>query len=350
MSATRPPSRPGRRALLGAALGAAAAPLPWPGRAARAQAPAPAPGGHAQPGRLPGRQPGRLIVPYPPGGITDLVARRVAEALGQRQGRAFVVENRPGAGGNLAAEAAARAAPNGDTLYMGFAGTHAMNISLYPRLTYDPVRDFTPIGLLVESPLALTLHPSVPATTLAELTAYARAHPGALAFGSSGNGGASHRALELYKAAAGLDILHVPYRGAAAANTDLLGGKIQGMFDTLITAMPNIGAGGVRALAVTGRQRSPLLPGVPTMAEAGLADYLFVTWLGLLAPAGLPAAQRDRLSEELHAIMADPAMVAWCGQNGLEPTPSSPEEFAAYMAAETERFARFVRETGMRIE
>ncbi|MFC7554641.1 Bug family tripartite tricarboxylate transporter substrate binding protein [Pseudoroseomonas wenyumeiae] len=309
-------------------------PALWPARRASAQ----------------GGKPIRLIVPYPPGGITDLVARRVADAMGQRQGRPVVVDNRPGAGGNLAAEIAARAAPDGDTLYVGFAGTHAMNVSLYPRLNYDPVRDFTPLGLLIESPLALTVHPSVPANSLAELTAYAKAHPEALAFGSSGNGGASHRALELYKADAGVEILHVPYRGAAASNTDLLSGKIQGMFDTLITAMPNIQSRGVRALAVTGRQRAALLPDVPTMAEAGLDGYLFVTWLGLLAPAGLPPAQQERLNADLRAVMTDPAMAEWCARNGLEPRPSSPEEFASYMAAETDRFARFVRQTGMRIE
>lgn len=314
--------QPARRLLLAGGLGLPALwPALWPARHALAQA---------------GTRPARLIVPYPPGGITDLVARRVADALGQRQGRAVIVDNRPGAGGNLAAELAARAAPDGDTLYMGFAGTHAMNVSLYPRLGYDPVRDFTPLGLLVESPLALT--------------AYAKAHPEALAFGSSGNGGASHRALELYKAGAGVEILHVPYRGAAASNTDLLSGKIQGMFDTLITAMPNIQAGGVRSLAVTGRQRAALLPEVPTMAEAGLDGYLFVTWLGLLAPAGLPPALRDRLNADLRAVMASPSMAEWCARNGLEPTPSSPEDFAGYMATETERFARFVRETGMRIE
>jgi tripartite-type tricarboxylate transporter receptor subunit TctC len=314
--------------------GALGLPALWPARGAFAQA----------------ARPVRLIVPYPPGGITDLVARRVADGLGQRQGRPVIVDNRAGAGGNLAAEIAARAAPDGDTLYMGFAGTHAMNVSLYPRLNYDPVRDFTPLGLLIESPLALTLHPSVPAMDLASLTAYAKAHPEALAFGSSGNGGASHRALELYKADAQIEILHVPYRGAAAANTDLLGGKIQGMFDTLITAMPNIQAGGVRALAVTGRQRAALLPDVPTMAEAGLDGYLFVTWLGLLAPAGLPAAHQARLNTDIRAVMANPAIAEWCARNGLEPRPSSPEEFAGYMAAETERFARFVKNTGMRIE
>ncbi|TPG45771.1 tripartite tricarboxylate transporter substrate binding protein [Roseomonas nepalensis] len=298
---------------------------------------------------VPGRAP-RLIVPYPPGGITDLVARKVADGLGARWERGVVVDNRPGAGGNIAAAMAARAAPDGNTLYIGFAGTHAMNVSLYKKLDYDPVADFTPVSLLIESPLALTLHPSVPARSLVELTAYAKANPGRLAFGSSGNGGASHRALEIYKALAGVDILHVPYRGAAGSNTDLLGGKIQGMFDTLITAAPNIRAGGVRALAVTGRARAALLPELPTMEEAGLPGCVFLTWLGLLAPAGLPLELRDRLNADARAVLAGEGMRRWCAENGLEPAPSTPEAFAAYMAEETRRFAAFVRETGMSVE
>ncbi|MBB5695362.1 Bug family tripartite tricarboxylate transporter substrate binding protein [Muricoccus pecuniae] len=292
----------------------------------------------------------RLIVPYPPGGITDLVARRVAEGLGALWERPVVADNRPGASGNIAATLAARAAPDGNTLYIGFAGTHAMNVSLYRKLDYDPVADFTPVSLLIESPLALTVHPSVPARNLAELTAYARANPGRLAFGSSGNGGASHRALEMYKAMAGVDILHVPYRGAAQSNTDLLGGKIQGMFDTLITAAPNIRANAVRALAVTGRGRAALLPDLPTLAEAGLPGYAFLTWLGLLAPAGLPLEIRDRMNRDVRRVLADEAMRRWCEGNGLEPAPSSPEGFARYMADETTRFAAFVRETGMTLE
>ncbi|MBP0492579.1 tripartite tricarboxylate transporter substrate binding protein [Roseomonas indoligenes] len=317
-----------RRALLAAALALPALP-------ARAE--------------FPGRSI-RLIVPYPPGGITDLVARKVAEGLGALWERAVVVDNRPGAGGNIAAAIAAHAAPDGNTLYMGFAGTHAMNVSLYRKLEYDPVADFTPVSLLIESPLALTVHPSVPARSLAELTAYAKANPGKLAFGSSGNGGASHRSLEMYKAMAGVDILHVPYRGAAQSNTDLLGGKIQGMFDTLITAAPNIRAGAVRALAVTGRSRAALLPEVPTLAEAGLPGYVFLTWLGLLTPAGLPDAIRDRMNRDIRTVLADPAVRRWCEENGLEPAPSTPGEFARYMADETTRFAAFVRETGMTLD
>ena len=317
-----------RRALLGAGLALPAVP-------ARAE--------------FPGRSI-RLIVPYPPGGITDLVARRVAEGLGGLWERPVVVDNRPGAGGNIAAALAVRAAPDGNTLYMGFAGTHATNVSLYRSLEYDPVRDFAPVSLLIESPLALTIHPSVPARTLVELTAYAKANPGKLAFGSSGNGGASHRSLEMYKAMAGVDILHVPYRGAAQSNTDLLGGKIQGMFDTLITAGPNIRAGGVRALAVTGRGGAALLPEVPTMAVAGLGGYVFLTWLELLTPAGLPDDVRARMNRDVRTVLADEATRRWCERNGLEPAPSSPDEFARYVAEETARFAAFVRETGMTLD
>ncbi|WP_426956987.1 Bug family tripartite tricarboxylate transporter substrate binding protein [Muricoccus radiodurans] len=292
----------------------------------------------------------RLIVPYPPGGITDLVARKVADGLGAIWERPLIVDNRPGAGGNIAAELASKAPPDGNTLYIAFAGTHAMAVSLFRDLRYDPVRDFTPVSLLIESPMALTLHPAVPARSVAELTAYARANPGRLAFGSSGNGGASHRSLELYKAAAGVDILHVPYRGAAQSNTDLLGGKIQGMFDAPITAMPNIRGGGVRVLATTGRVRPALLPDVPTMREAGMPDYMFLTWLGLLTPAGLPPEIRDRMNRDVRTVMAQPAMRAWCAENGLEPAANSPDEFARYMAEETARFADFIRTTGMTVD
>jgi len=254
-----------------------------------------------------------------------------------------VVDNRPGAGGNLGAEIAAHAAPDGNTLYMGFAGTHAMNVSLYPKLNYDPVADFTPLSLLIESPLALTVHPSVPAKTLAELTAYAKANPEALAFGSSGNGGASHRALELYKAAAGVPILHVPYRGAAAANTDLLGGKIQGMFDTLITAMPNISAVAVRALAVTGRGRAALLPDVPTMAEQGFPDFVVSAWLGLAAPAATDPRIVARLSDEVAKAVASPEVVARISTAGAEPKLLDAEGFQALVQREIPRWAEVIK-------
>ncbi len=296
-------------------------------------------------------KPVRFIVPYPPGGITDLLARKLGEKLGEAWGQPVVADNRPGAGGNIAAQAAARAAPDGHTIFMGFLGTHAANASLYPELGYDPVRDFTPIGLVAASPMVLTVHPSVPARTVAELVAYARANPGRLTFGSSGNGGASHLALELFKSVAGVDITHVPYRGTAPVTTDLIAGRISGYFDAVITAAPSAAAGNVRALGVSleGR-RSSRMPEVPTIAEAGLPGYVFSTWLGVLAPAGLPPALVARMNRDLVAVVRAPDFVAWCAERGLETMPGSPEEFAAFMAAETAKFSRLIREARIRLD
>jgi tripartite-type tricarboxylate transporter receptor subunit TctC len=292
----------------------------------------------------------RFIVPYPPGGITDLLARRLGESLSQAWGQPVVIENRAGAGGNIAAATAARAAPDGHTIFMGFLGTHAANASLYRDLGYDPVRDFTPVGLVAAAPMVLTVHPSVPASTLAEFIAHARANPGKLSFGSSGNGGASHLALELFKSLAGVDILHVPYRGTAPLATDLLAGRISGYFDVPITAGPNIEAGKVRALAVGFERRSSRLPDVPTFAEAGMPAYSFSTWLGVLAPAGLPAPVLARMSQDLLAVVRSPEFIEWCKGRGLETMPSTPEEFSRFMAAETEKFARLIRTAGIRLE
>lgn len=296
-------------------------------------------------------KPVRFIVPYPPGGITDLLARKLGEKLGERWGQPVVADNRPGAGGNIAAQAAARSAPDGYTIFMGFLGTHAANASLYRDLGYDPVRDFTPIGLVAASPMVLTVHPSVPARTVAELIAYARANPGRLTFGSSGNGGASHLALELFKSLAGVDITHVPYRGTAPVTTDLIAGRISGYFDTVITAAPSVAAGNVRALGVSleGR-RSSRMPDVPTIAEAGLPGYAFSTWLGVLGPAGLPPALVERMNRDLVAVVQAPDFVAWCAERGLETMPGTPEEFARFMAAETAKFSRLIREAGIRLD
>jgi tripartite-type tricarboxylate transporter receptor subunit TctC len=233
---------------------------------------------------------------------------------------------------------------------MGFLGTHAANVSLYRDLGYDPVRDFTPIGLVAAAPMVLTVNQTVPASTIAELVAYARANPGKLSFGSSGNGGASHLALELFKTLNDIDILHVPYRGTAPLATDLIAGRISGYFDVPITAAPNIEAGKVRALGVGFDRRSSRLPDVPTFAEVGFPDYVFSTWLGVLAPAGLPSPVLTRMSQDLIAAVRSPAFVEWCKGRGLETMPSTPEEFRRFMAAETEKFAQLIRSAGIRLE
>lgn len=323
----------GRRSIAGAALALGL------GAGASAQVGTPFP-----------QRPVRFIIPYPPGGITDILARKLGERLAEGWGHPVVIDNRPGAGGNIAAQQASRAAPDGHTIFMGFLGTHAANASLYPDLGYDPVRDFTPIGLLAAAPMLLTVHPGVPARSVAELIALAKAAPGQLTFGSSGNGGASHLALELFKSMAGVDITHVPYRGTAPVTTDLLAGRISGYFDVMITALPNIQSGAVRALGVSMDRRATRLPDVPTIAEAGVPGYAFSTWLGVLAPAGLPPPLLARMSADLLAVVRSADFDAWCTERGLVTLPTTPEEFARFMAAETAKFSELIRSARIRLD
>ncbi len=323
----------GRRSIAGAALALGL------GAGASAQVVTPFP-----------QRPGRFIIPYPPGGITDILARKLGERLAEGWGHPVVIDNRPGAGGNIAAQQASRAAPDGHTIFMGFLGTHAANASLYPDLGYDPVRDFTPIGLLAAAPMLLTVHPGVPARSVAELIALAKAAPGQLTFGSSGNGGASHLALELFKSMAGVDITHVPYRGTAPVTTDLLAGRISGYFDVMITALPNIQSGAVRALGISMDRRATRLPDVPTIAEAGVPGYAFSTWLGVLAPAGLPPPLLARMSADLLAVVRSADFDAWCTERGLVTLPTTPEEFARFMAAETAKFSELIRSARIRLD
>ncbi len=295
-------------------------------------------------------RPVRFIVPYPPGGITDLLARKLGEKLAQAWGQPVVIENRAGAGGNIAAAQAARAAPDGHTIFMGFLGTHAANASLYREIGYDPVRDFTPVGLVAAAPMVLTINPGVPARNVAEFVALAKAQPGRLTFGSSGNGGASHLALELFKSMAGVDITHVPYSGTAPLAADLIAGRISGYLDVAITAMPNVQAGHVRALGVSMDRRATRMPDLPTIAEAGVPGYAFSTWLGVLGPAGLPAPVLARMSRDLIAAVRAPDFIAWCGERGLETLPTTPEEFTRFMASETQKFSTLIRAAGIRLD
>ena len=292
----------------------------------------------------------RFIVPYPPGGITDILARKLGERLAATWGQTVLIDNRPGANGNLAAQMAARAEPDGHTIYMGFLGMHAANASLYADLGYDPVRDFTPISLIANAPMMLTVHPSVPATTTQEFIAYARANPGKLNFGSSGTAGASHMALELFKSLARVNIVHVPYKGTAPLSVDLLAGRIQGYFDVPITAAANVEAGRIRALAVADNRRSARLPNVPTAAESGLPDFLFTTWLGVLAPGKLSPPILAKMNSDVVTIVRSPDFVNWCTEKGLATLPSTPDEFARFMATETDKFARVIREARITLE
>jgi len=250
-------------------------------------------------------KPVTLMVPFAPGGTTDIVARPFAQALSQEFGQPFVVENRAGAGGTLAAGIAAHAAPDGYTLFVATVA-HTMATSLYKQLSYDFEKDFVPITVLASVPNILVVNPSVPAKSVRELIDYARANPGKLSYGSAGNGSTEHLSAELFKSMTGADMVHIPYKGSSPAVTDLLAGRVQLMFDNLASALPNIKAGKVRALAVTTAKRSQFIPELPTLAESGLPGFDLTTWWGVMAPAGTPDAVVERLAGEINRAMGLP--------------------------------------------
>jgi tripartite-type tricarboxylate transporter receptor subunit TctC len=289
-----------------------------------------------------------LIVPYPPGGLTDAVARAVAKGLSDRVQQPVVVENIAGGGGNIGADKAAKSPADGYTLYIGNNATVGLNTLMYKQLAFDPMADLAPIALIAESQTVLVVNPSLPAKSVAELIALAKAKPGQLNFGSTGTGGLSHLVGELFNSGAGIRMTHIPYKGTGPALTDLLGGQIQVMFND--TALPHIQSGKLRALAVTGAKRWPQLPDVPTLAELGMPGYETYNWFGILAPAKTPAAMVMRLNRELVAIMQDPAMKAWMEARGAEAVTSTPEEFAAYIKKDLAKWARVVKEAGIAAE
>src|SRR6266850_4195487 len=234
------------------------------------------------------RKPVRLIVPFAPGGGNDTVARTIAQQMSASLGQQIVIDNRSGAGGVVGAELAAKAPPDGYTLFLGGVGSLAVNPNLHARLPYDPLKDFAPITLIASAPSVLVVHPSVPARTIAQFTALAKANPGKLNYASNGNGSSAQLAAVMYESMAGVAMVHVPYKGLAPALVDLLSGEVQAMFSSLVAIVPHIRAGRLRALAVTGRRRTPLLAEVPTLAESGLPGYEAGSWYGILAPAGTP--------------------------------------------------------------
>jgi tripartite-type tricarboxylate transporter receptor subunit TctC len=316
-----------RRPLL---LAAASAALPSAARAQAAWAP---------------ERPVRLIVGFAAGGSTDVTARLVAAALSERLGQPVVVENRPGAGGNIAAEAAARAAPDGHTLLMGVSGILAANPALYRNLPFDPVRDFAPISQIAFIPNVVVVHPDLPAADLAGFVAHAKANAGRVHYGSAGNGTSLHLAGALLAARAGLALVHVPYRGGAPATTDLLSGKIQMLASPLVEVVAHVQAGRLRPLAVTTARRSPLLPDVPTVAET-IPGFEVALWNGLLAPAGTPPPAIARLAAEAAAALRGAELRNKLAEQGSEPAPSTPEEFARFIRAEIPRWTEIVRLSG----
>jgi tripartite-type tricarboxylate transporter receptor subunit TctC len=319
-----------RRTLLAATL---AAPAIAHARAAHAQA-----------------APLRLIVPFPAGGPTDAIARMLAPPMGASLGRTVVVENRAGAGGTVGAEAASRAEPDGGTIVVTSIATHGIGPALYPRLPYDPLRDFAAIGMIHASPLVIAVSPGFAAKTLPELVRMAQAKPGEIGYATSGNGTSPHAAGEMFAGQAGLRWQHVPYRGSAPAITDVLAGNVPVLIDNLISTVAHIQAGRLRALAVTTPGRAPLLPEVPTVAEQGWPGYAASSWMALSAPARTPEAAIGRLNAALNTALQDPQVRQGMLALGAAPVGGSPAELDAFIRAELAKWAAVVQQSGMRLD
>ena len=314
--------------------------------AAQAATGAPA---HSQPAPYPNR-PIRFIVPLPPGGGADLVARVAADRLSKNLGQQIVIDNRPGGGTVIGAEMAARAAPDGYTLLLGTATTHAINASLVRKLPYDPVKDFAPICLIAVLPQIFIGHPSLPANSLQDVVAIARKRPGEIFFATSGNGSANQLAVEMLKSAARINMVHVPYNGIARAIIDVLAGGVQFMSTTIPPVVPHLKMGRLKAYAVANSKRSALLPDLPTTAEAGAAGVEATSWNGIMVPAGTPQTIISKLHREFAAVMQLPEVRERMLGAGVEPAMNTPMEFAAFIKLETERYAKVVRESGARVD
>ena len=301
----------------------------------------------AQPAPFPNR-PVRIVVPFAAGGTADVLARLVGERLAMKWNQQVVVDNRPGAGGNIGAEQVARAPSDGHTLLLGTIGIHAAS-SIYARLPYNPDTDLAPVTVLAEMPNAIIVHPSVPARTLPELIALARQRPGGLTFGSAGSGSSTHMAGELFMQVAGVQMTHVPYRGSSAALNDLVAGSIQVMFENVPTVPPLTQAGSVRALAVTSTERVAALPGVPPAVEAGLPGYVATAWMTLAAPASVPAPLLARLNADTVAVLNEPAMQERLAQLGALKRGFSIEESRRFFAEETQKWTRVIQTANIRV-
>ena len=319
-----------RRTLI-AALPAA---LAWP--AARAQA-------------FPAR-PIRYIVPVAAGGGSDLVGRTVTERWGKLLNQTFVVENIGGAGGAIASQATAKAAPDGYTLLQGYVATHGTSPATRSKLPYDAIKDFTPVGMIGVTPNVLVVNAALPPQTLVEFVDYLRKNPGSISYGSAGQGSLTHLTMELFKQARGVFAVHIPYRGIAPAFTDLLGGQTQAMFPGLAAALPHIRSGRVRPLAVTGSARHPLLKDVPTLIEAGFKGFDALQWYGVVGPAALPAPVLKTLNETLNAVLAAPDLRDRLAAEAIEPTPMTPEAFARFIREDIERWTKLARERKIDLE
>jgi len=295
-------------------------------------------------------KPVRMIVPFPAGGATDIVGRLVAQKLSESWGHQVIVDNRGGAGGTIGSEVAAKSPPDGYTILIGTSSTHAVAPSLYSKLGYDPVRDFAPVTLIANATILLVVHPSVPAKDVRQLIALAKRQPNALSFASSGNGGISHLVGEHFKSVAGIEMLHVPYKGDTPALIDLASGQVHLMFGTAVSFLPYVKSRRLNALAVTNPKRSPIVPDVPTVAESGLAGFEALQWFGVLAPAGTPRELVTRLNGDIIKTLRLPDVRERMAALGAEVVGSSPEQFASFQKADAAKWAKVVKESGAKID
>jgi tripartite-type tricarboxylate transporter receptor subunit TctC len=295
-------------------------------------------------------KPVRIINPFAPGGATDIIARQMAQKLTELWGQAVVVENRAGASGAIGVEMVAKSPPDGYTLLIATQTTHAANPALYPKLPYDAAKDFAPLTLAGSTALALSVRPSLPVSSVKELIDFAKKNPAKLVYASGGNGTSQHLTTELMKSMSGTYMLHIPYRGAGPAMTDLLGGQVDFMFDNLPTALPHIKAGKLRGLAVTTATRSPLAPDLPTMAEAGLPGFELATWFAFFAPAATPKPVVDKISGDMRRVLAQPDMQQRLAAIGVDIKASSPEELATFQRAELAKWGKIIKDSGATVD
>ncbi|QTX21016.1 Bug family tripartite tricarboxylate transporter substrate binding protein [Comamonas aquatica] len=290
-----------------------------------------------------------MVVPFSAGGTTDILARIVGQALGQELGQTIIIENKPGAGGNIGAQQASRAKADGYTLFMGTVGTHAINQALYKKLPYDPAKDFAPLSRVANVPNLLVAHPSRPYKTVQEMIAYAKKHPGEVTYGSPGSGASPHVSGALFQSMTGAELTHVPYKGSAPAISDLLGNQIAVMFDNMPSAIQHVRSGKLRPIAVTTAKRSPELPDVPTIAEAGVPGYEATSWFGLWAVAGTPAPILTKLQTALTKVLKDPAVAKKIADQGGEVVIETPAQFDAFIKSEAAKWGKVVKESGAEV-
>ena len=294
-------------------------------------------------------KPIRLVLPYPPGGGTDVIARPLAQKLTEQLGQQVIVDNRGGAGGNIGMEFVAKSPADGYTLLFALTAQYAVNPSLYPKLSYDPIRDYAPISLLANAPYLLVVHPTLPAKSVAELVALVKARPGQLSYSSSGNGSGAHLAGEMLRSLARVEIVHVPYKGAGPAMPDLIAGQVQLSFITYTAAGPHIKTGRLRALGVTTAKRSPTLPDLPAIGET-VAGYDSAVWYGFAAPAGTPLEIVSKLNAEVLRVLAAPDFRSRITLEAVSPIGSTPEEFGSFMKSEIVRWAKVVKDSGAKVD